>query len=187
MSINFVVEDGTGLPTATSYITTDYANSYITNYASDANVGLWAGQTLSAQQKALNLATESIDYLYGQEYYGIPQSQSAPKPQQLQALLFPRYVFVINRIQLIQDGGLPVQLQKAVAEVAVMYINGIEIMPQPNTLGFVKSLQEKIGSLETNTTYRAEVKAEKYPGFWKVEQILKPILKVSDMPSYFSF
>ena len=174
----FVVETGAGLANATSYIDTPFANNYLAAY----NESGWTNQSATAQQGALMLASQAIDLLYGQDYYSIPMTSGAA----IQGLLFPRFTFVVNRIQIIQAGTIPIQLQRATAEVALMSIQGVNITPQPNTLRFVKSQTEKVGTLETSTTYMRAPKAEKYPNFFKVEQILKPILRQDNNPAYLS-
>jgi hypothetical protein len=174
----FVVEDGTGLVNATSYITTDFANTYLSMY----NESGWTTQSINAQQGALMLASQSLDLLYGPDYYSIPMTTGAL----IQGLLFPRFTFVVNRIQIIQTGQLPTQLQRATAEVALMSINGVNIFPQPNTLPFTKTASVEVGSVKQATTYGHLPKAEKYPGFWKVEQIIKPLLRQDNNPSYLS-
>jgi hypothetical protein len=176
---SFIVETGQGGEYSTSYTTTDYANTYHTNLGNQA----WTSQNGIAQQEALIQATQCIDLIYGPRYYSLPMT-SGQVP--LQALLFPRFTFVINRIQIIQAGTIPVQLQNAVAEVALMSVQGINLYAQPNQIPFIKNQTVQVGGLKTDTTYRTKVKAEEYPGFWKVERILKPILRVSDLPSYMS-
>jgi hypothetical protein len=174
----FVVETGAGLANATSYITTDQANTYLQMYGESG----WVGADANLQQGYLMQASQSLDLLYGQEYYSLPQTQGAA----IQGLLFPRFTFVINRIQIIQAGTIPVQIQRATAEVALMALNGTNIFPQPNTLPFTKAQNIKLGGLGQDTTYGMLPKAEKYPGFWKVEKILEPILRKDNNPSYLS-
>jgi hypothetical protein len=174
----FVVEDGSGYANSTSYCTTDFANTYLAAY----NESGWTSQSVNAQQGALMLATQSLDLLYGPDYYSIPMTSGAL----IQGLLFPRFTFVVNRIQVIQTGVMPTQLLRATAEVALMYINGVPITPNPNTLPFTKSQTQKLDVLEVQTTFGHPPKAEKFPGFWKVEQILKPLLRQDTNPSYLS-
>jgi hypothetical protein len=178
MSIAFKVEDGTGYVDSNSYASTDFANSYHTLYGN----AVWAGLGLDGQQEALVQATQSIDLLYGPDFYSLPMSHSG----YLQALLFPRFTLVINRIQVVQAGTIPVQLKNAACEVALMYTNGVNVFPQPNTLRFIRSQQVRVGGLETNTGYAVRPDAEHFTGFWKIEQILRPILRKSDVPSYLS-
>jgi hypothetical protein len=109
-----------------------------------------------------------------------------PNQAYLQALLFPRFTMVINQIQVLQTGWIPVQLQHAVDEVALMWINGIDIFPQPNLLKFTTNKQVKAGSVGMSTTYGRDIDAERYPGFWKIDKLLYPLLKKTTNPSFLS-
>jgi hypothetical protein len=185
--ITMVVETGAGLTNANSYVDLTYATNYHIQFGNKA----WTQLTdISKQQEALIQATQSIDILYGQEFYSIPRSQgiSQQYPQQayLQALLFPRFTMVINQIQVLQTGYIPDQLKKAVCEVALMYINGVDIFPQPNLLKFTTNKQIKAGSTGISTTYGRDIDTERYTGFWKVEKIIYPLLKKSSNPTYLS-
>jgi len=188
--LTFKVEDGTGFVDSNSYTTTDYADAYHNLYGHTD----WTGITdVTTKEEALMQATNAIDIMYGQEYYSIPRAQGLQNyypgsGPYIQALLFPRFVFVINQIQVIQTGVIPVQLQKAVCEVALMYINGGEtaIYPQPNLLKFTKNKSVKVGGITTSTTFGKEIDAERYPGFWKIDKILYPLLKKTNNPQYMS-
>jgi hypothetical protein len=175
----FFVETGYGYANATSYIDTPFANTYLAAYGETG----WTNQTLDAQQGALMLASQSLDLQYGQRYYSLPQTSGDPIP----GLLFPRFTFVINRIQIIQAGTIPVQIQRATAEVALMYIQGLNIFPQPNKVRFHKGRSVKVGdAVSEQVTYARPPKAEEFANFWKVEQILYPILRKDENPSYLS-
>lgn len=185
--LNFVVEDGSGKVDANSYTTVEYATNYFTNYANTD----WTSITdVTIQQEALIQATQSIDIMYGQEYYSIPRSQGMnmlyPNVPYLQGLLFPRFTMVINQIQVLQTGWIPTQLQNAVCEVAVMWIDGVNIFPQPNLLKFTKTKGVKVGGIATTTTFGRDIDAERYPGFWKIDKLLFPLLKKSTNPQYLS-
>ncbi len=194
--ISFVVEDGTGLTNSTSYVSTAFA----TTYATQNGFADWLSLTdISIQQMGLMKATQSIDVLYGQQYYGIPMQQGnnfiSPGQPYIQSLLFPRFTFVINNIQVIQSGVIPVQLQRAVCEVAEMWFqagNGstsgdATIFPQPNLLKFTANKTTEVGPIKSNTKFGKTPDAERYPGFWKVDKILFPILRQSNNPTYLSF
>lgn len=185
--LSFVVETGAGLVDASSYTSVAYANTYHTQHG---NAEWTAITDISIQQYHLIQATQSIDIMYGQEFYSIPRAQGMtiyyPGVQYLQALLFPRFTMVINQIQVLQTGYMPTQLLNAVSEVALMSLNGKDIFPQPNLLKFTHNKMVKVGGIATSTTFGREVDAERYPGFWKIDKILYPILKKNSNPSYMS-
>ncbi len=176
--IGFLVEDGTGLANATSYISTDTANTILAIYGEDS---AWTSLSANTMQGALIQASKCIDRNYGQSFYGLVSVSGAP----IQGLLWPRFVLVVNRIQIIQQ-VIPIQLAEATAEVALMASQKVNLYPQPNQLRYVKSQTKKVGTLETQTDYMRSPKAEKFTGFWKVEQILKPLIREDDSPSFLS-
>lgn len=174
---NFLVEDGTGLANSTSYLSTDDANTYATTY----NVPNWLALDVTLQQQYLMDATYCIDRLYGQDFLGIPMSHDY-----IQALLWPRFTVVVNGIQVVETGQLPYQLTQAVFEVACMDMNGLNLYPEPNRTPFLTGESKSIGSLRVQQTFGKPPLAEKFTGFWKVEQILYPLLKQTRNPTYLS-
>ena len=193
--INFVVETGAGLTNSNSYVSLATATAYNTQ---QGNADWNAITDVTIQEVALIKATQSIDILYGQQYYSLPMQQGqgafAPNTPYLQALLFPRFTMVINQIQIIQSGAIPVQLQNAVCECALIWYRAgggttagdPAIFPQPNQLPYVRNKMVKVGGIQTSSSYGRQVDAERYPGFWKIDKILYPILKKSNNPSYLS-
>ena len=195
----FIVEDGSMKPDATAYCTTAFADSYLAN----TGEAKWAAQLdMSIKEMSIIKASQCVDILYGQEFYGIPRSQGmnnlytgttnpAATGEYIQGLLFPRFTIIVNNIQVLNTGHMPVQLKKAVCEVALMWINGgrqdSTIYPQPNLLPFTKSKSSKVGDLAVSTVYGKQPDAERYPGFWKVEKILQPILKRTTNPTVLTF
>jgi hypothetical protein len=165
--MTLVVETGEGLTNANSYIDVAFADAYHTEHGN----GAWLTADTTTKNSALIEATQSIELLYGQEYASIPMA-SYP----LQALLFPRFTMIINKIQIIQSRQIPVQLKKAVAEVALMKINNVNIFPLPNTDNLLDSFSKKVGPLEKSWKWAKNPFTEKYVGFNKVELILTPIL-----------
>ena len=188
-NLSFVVEDGTGLVAANAYCTTDYADAY----HNDRGHADWTAITdITIKQEAIIQATQSIDIMYGQEFYSIPRSQGLaqyyPGQMYLQGLLFPRFTMVINQIQVLQTGMIPKQLMQAVSEVALMWLNGGEesIFPQPNLLKFTKEKLISVGGIKSQVVFGRDIDAERYPGFWKIDKILYPLLKKSSNPTYMS-
>jgi len=183
--ISFVVEDGGGYVDSNSYVSLADANTYWTQHGGPN----WTAITdTTLQQYHLIQATQSIDILYGQEYYSIPLSQGTSTPQvpYLQGLLYPRFVQVINNIQVLQSRYIPVQLKAAVCEVAMMSLNGQDIFPQPNQIKFAINKQVKVGGISTSISFGRQVDAERYPGFWKIDKLLYPLLRKNKTPSYLS-
>jgi hypothetical protein len=161
-----ITEDGSNVPNSNSYLSVADADSYHALYGSSD----WAGNITADKEAALIKATRSIDLLYGQRFISIPQWSN-------QSLLWPRQTCVINRIQVIQSASIPRQLKEAVAEAALMYINGEELYPTPNLDQFVSKQTLKVGDIDVSKDYSIPPKVEQFQNFNKVELILTPFLR----------
>lgn len=100
----FLVEDGTGVTGATSYIDIAYADSYFT----DRMVGAWLSLLPDAKKASLIAATDYIDKRWGPYFKGCQLVDG-------QSLEFPRDAFVDSS----GAGYLPEVLKKATAEYAL--------------------------------------------------------------------
>ncbi|MCD8213264.1 MAG: hypothetical protein LUC34_04330 [Campylobacter sp.] len=114
-----IVEDGTGLANADSYIGIDYADDYF----STRNVAEWAN--LPNKEALLIKATDFIEVAYFSKWRGERLTLN-------QALAFPR-----------DSGGVPEKLKKAVCELALKASSG-ELMSDIERL----TKKEKVGSIE---------------------------------------
>ncbi len=171
----FIVETGAGLHTATSYVSLSYSNQY---FALNPTSG-WADLDNSVKEQALIDATAAIDLLYGQMYKGQPLTDE-------QALLFPRTSIRINKSQRVEAGSIPVQLKKAVCEVALKAVQGEDIYPDVNEASTLRSKSTTLDTLSKSVVYDTSPTNEMYTGFYKIDLILKPILDNGDawMPPY---
>lgn len=161
-----IVEDGSIVPGANSYATIDEADAYFTQY----NNQDWLTETTENKELCLITATQSLELLYGQQYLSMPQRSD-------QSLLFPRFTFVINMIQMIRANQIPKQIKQSVFEIANMYRTGADVFPQPNLERNVKSTTMKVGDITTQDQYWNAPNSETFAGFNKVDLILAPILK----------
>lgn len=106
-----IVEDGTGLSTAESYISVADADTYIAAYkGADA---LWDAATEADKEIAARQATQYIDGLYN--WKGVVLTST-------QALDWPREGVYDERDLLVE--GIPTNLENATAEVMFLVING---------------------------------------------------------------
>lgn len=98
-----IAEDGTGLSTANSAVTLDYANAYWTAHPSTA--GAWATASDPQKEEALMVATADV---LAADFKGSPLSGT-------QALPLPRFWPIIDGRSW---GGMPTPLLNAVCEMA---------------------------------------------------------------------
>ena len=145
MAIEFVVEDGTGLPTATSYLAEADADQYFENRANAA----WAAATASAKQVALNKATAYIDIRFSARYKGARFAED-------QGLLWPRINVIDNDGFLIGE-VVPPAVEDTTAEYAVRALSA-ELLIDPtfdDTALQVSKKREKVGPIEEETEFRS--------------------------------
>jgi hypothetical protein len=159
--MTLIVETGTNVANANSYCDLTFADNYFTLF----NNSDWTGDTTTA----LIQATASVDLLYGQRFQSTPLYYN-------QALLWPRYTLCINGSQIISAGTIPVQLKKAVCEIALLSLQGVDIFPKANTNSYLKQDIVKLGDLEFNSSYNTGPASESYEGFNKIDLILAPLL-----------
>lgn len=141
----FVVEDGTGLATATSYTDETFADAHHTDRGNTD----WTSASSGAKQVALILATDAMDQLF--RYRGRRKTAE-------QALLWPRTA-VFTRVEHdeVDSNSVPIAVQKATAELALAQVQGTIL--QPNSIpgsSADRALTEtkKAGSLSVTQTFK---------------------------------
>lgn len=134
----FVVEDGTGIPDANSYVEVEFADTYF----SERGITAWAGGA-TQKQTWLIQATDYIDQVFGSRFVGTRMTL-------VQSLAWPR-IFAVTRSGLnLADGTIPSALQRACSQYALRAIKG-PLMPDPivSAEGFnVVTSRKKIGPIE---------------------------------------
>jgi len=138
--MNFVVEDGTGLATSTSYVDVKFADDYFANLGKTE----WEGLSVPDKQIALNVGSSYADQRFGYRLPGAPITKG-------QALALPmrgigdRYGNPVV--------GIPVQWQRAVCEYALLSRKG-PLMPEQTSLqGAMKKKMVKVGPITTDYEY----------------------------------
>lgn len=170
-----ITETGNKEAGANSYCTAAFADQYHALYGDTG----WAGDP-AVKEKALLAACQSLDLLYG------PKFASRPL-EGVQSLLWPRYPFA-DRNGLTRVGGVPVELQRAQAELALMHLTGADLFPEGNTQGAVVSESVQVGEIATSTTYGKAGKPDTaaYEGFRKIDLLLWPLLKGRQSTTFMS-
>lgn len=125
----FTVETGSGSSSANSYCSTATATSYHETYG---NPTAWSSASLLEQQDALRQATRALDIRYGTWWSGMRVSST-------QALDWPRsYVYDAAGYP-ISTTTIPTRLQQATAILALLHIQGEDILPDTQTAADIKS------------------------------------------------
>lgn len=166
-----VVEDGTQVTGANTYISEVDAVSYITNYTPYADD--FVTYDASALQLALIQAAVAMDYQYGDKYLGAIVSDTQP-------LLFPRETFWDRFGRERTEGTIPTELKNAQVELAVMIYNGTDPFAAVSTDNNVTSKSVAIqGAISTSVTYSKPVQDEMFVGLRRVERNLQAVLAKS--------
>lgn len=152
--MSLIVEDGTGLPDAESYVSVADATDY---HAARGNVA-WAAATLSQQEIALRVATDYLDSRY--VWRGTRRTIH-------QALLFPRFGIYVDGVN--QTWPIP-KLSQASCELALNALAGPLVVNQ--TSANVK--REKIGPMETEY-FGNSMNGQTF--FTRVDDLLYPLIE----------
>ena len=154
-----VIEDGTGVEGANSYITLAEARAY----------ALERGVTLTADDAVLEAhLILAMDYLES-----LRDKYQGSKTLSTNSLQWPRYPVYIDGT-LIGSNVIPQELKDAEAQLAIEQHNGIVISPSvAEKVGAVK--KEKVGPLETEY-FAGTGSSTGQPVMTKVDELLAPLL-----------
>ena len=138
----FVVEDGTGLSTANSYVSL----AEWTTYNTDRNNTEALAYSDAAVQGALIYATEYLDQQY--DWYSLAQSTT-------QALGWPRAAFYIRDNKYIAGDSVPQPIKNATIELAIAHLsNALNSSDSENVVS------ERYG--DASITYKGSSKTYSY-------------------------
>lgn len=146
--MTLIVEDGSGLSTAESYLSVSDADSYHTNFG---NV-VWTGAT-ALKEAALRRATQYLDGYYRYQYRGV-------RTKQAQTLEWPRYDVVDASGYWVPSNALPNALKQATAEAALRELASPgSLQPDLARGGAIASEEVTAGPVSTKTSYRGDAAA----------------------------
>lgn len=140
-----VVEDGTGMETANSYVSLSDADEFIR--AKAGNPSAWTGATVATKQDALRQATLAIDLRYGNRWSGNRVTSE-------QALDWPREYAVDGAGNYIDSDVVPTRLAQATALLALLYVQGETIMATTEDSADIASETKTVGPISKSVTYR---------------------------------
>lgn len=139
-----VVEDGTALSNADSYLSTADCDTYHTNHGDPAS---WSSATTAKKEEALRLATQYLDATYGGRWRG-------RRNELEQSLDWPRIEVFDRDGFLLASDALPTALVNATAEMALRYVElGSSLIPDLDTPGSIKSERVKLEGIEEEIEY----------------------------------
>lgn len=161
MAIQFIVEDGTGLSTATSYADTTDLEQYWDNLGYDHSA-------LSDDDKKvlLNKAAKIVDAMHVWEGRRI---------QSTQALQWPRYNFWYPDGQSVPSNSVPKEILNACYEMAYAENQGTNVQPVNDQQGLLRAERVKVDVIEESKEY-FEGSSYDRPQVTAVKDALKPLL-----------
>ncbi len=164
MAATFVVEDGTGLSNANSYLSVAEADTYHENHSGSS---AWCSANQANKEKALRLATQYLDVQYCNRWKGYRANEG-------QALTWPRTYAYDDDGYSYDSNEIPQRLKNACAELALRVIQGDTLLDDISKPGTIKSKSVKVGPIEKTTEYMGGLSpVKKYP---LIEGQLKPII-----------
>jgi hypothetical protein len=154
--MSLVVEDGTGLSTAESYISVTNADTRHTNRGNDT----WAALTTGQKEEALRRATDYMEQAYRDRWRGYRQVTT-------QALSWPRNSVVVDEFVYIHTDIVPADVANACADLALKA--AADDLNADLTRGVVR---EKVGPIETEYD-RFSPQSTRFPA---IDMMLAPYL-----------
>lgn len=138
-----IVEDGSAVPKAESYISVADADAYWAARTHDSQSTVWSALTTPQKEGSLRESTAYLDATYGNDYKGIRRGY-------VQGLLWPRTGALDEAGYPLPD--LPDELKKAAAELAVR-ASSERLAVDSARGGLVKRTKDKVGPLEQEIEY----------------------------------
>lgn len=165
-----IVEDGSIVAGANSYISFTDATAYHTSYGND-----WTSDT-AVGELALIQATRALDLIYGSDYLSELRSDS-------QNLLFPRYAFYDNNRRRVESTEIPQRLKDAVCEMAAIIVSGGDVLPETNPDDFVVEESSQVDVIRVTKKYDRPVVRSTTR---KIDLIISPLVTSSNNQTKFS-
>lgn len=125
----FVVETGSGSASANSYCSEAFATAYHETYG---NPDAWLEASSFDHQDALRQATRALDIRYGSWWSGVRAGST-------QALDWPRAYVYDQSGNAVPTTTIPTRLQQATAILALLHIQGEDILPNTSTTADIRS------------------------------------------------
>ena len=163
MAVTFQVEDGSGLPTATSYASVADVLQALEDRGEHAAFDALATE---AQQVALNVATDYIDQRYGGRWRGRRVAYE-------QALDWPRTGVVDDDGFTVDAAAIPPALVEALAQAVKRHVAGTELLPDVDAGGAgIRREAVSVGPIKEDITYGGAGKTT-IPVFRAISRILE--------------
>lgn len=160
-----VVEDGTGLSTANSYLSEADADTYNTDHSVSTD---WSGADSADKEKALRLATQYLDVRYDGRWKSYRSNED-------QALDWPRWYAKDSDGYYWDTDQIPQRLKDATAELALRVIEGDTLFADITKPGTIKSQSITVGPIKKSIEYMGGYTQVK--GYPLIDGLVRPLIK----------
>lgn len=158
--MSLIVEDGSGLSTAESYLSVADCDAYHTARGNSA----WTG-TSGAKEIALRKATQYLDAEYGRSWQGWRVTST-------QALSWPRYDVEVDG-HCVESTTIPQKLKDATAELAMRALTA-DLLSDEDEPGSIAAESVTVGPISVSTDYAGA--RSQQTGYPLVEAILSELV-----------
>ena len=169
-----IIEDGTRVVGANSYISAADATAYLTLYE-PASIDSWP-TAQADQEAALLVGNQSLELFYRERFLSFIV---LPRINQLS---WPRTSFFDRVYNVVTYTTIPDAVKQAQATLALYYVMGTDVFPQLPRDSHVINESVKIGDLSTSTVYS---QGTHFDPFLKITKLLWPVLKPSPQSTLF--
>ena len=142
MAVVIVVEDGSQIENANSYVTLDEANEYVANIGGDSS---WDSLTDDNKNIRIYQAQRYLHQKYASKFVGSVSSTTQP-------LDWPRgNGYTRNGVEL-DDSSIPIEVKDSQIELALLWSRGSNVL-YPSGSNNVKKVYKKLSVMTTETEY----------------------------------
>lgn len=141
MALSFIIEDGTIVAGATSYVTVAELKQYWDNYGYD-----YSALSDGDIELLLNKATKTIDAQYINQWPGYREDED-------QVLEWPRSAAFYTDGYNIAETIIPVELKNGVSEMAQALNNGADLQPVVSTPGIIEEEYVRVDVIQQRRKY----------------------------------
>jgi hypothetical protein len=166
-----VVENGTGMSNAESYVSVADADAY---HVAHTGSTTWAAASNTAKEIALRRATSYVDEKWADQWKGSRMAFS-------QALRWPRVGALDLDGLLIPTAPIPVRLRNAVAEIAAEIIDGTDPDPTETNEGATTSESISVGPISISESFSGS--SSQQPKFTKAARMVADLIEPAGMRS----
>ena len=165
--MSLIVEDGSGIDGAESYVSVADATTYFTAYKSSTDAATWTGSATADQERALRLAAQFMLATYRQRWIGTRANIS-------QSLDWPRYSAWVDE-NLIDSTVVPTEVQQAQCELAFKALSESLVSDESAGDSGIASESNSVAGISSSATYIGSKTTQKR--YTLVGRILGPFLE----------